>query len=72
MIVPQTVGEVMSPVPYFVGPSDALEDAKKLMYQHSIRHLPVLENGKILGMLSDRDLKLALAVKGSANIAALT
>jgi predicted transcriptional regulator len=37
--------------------SDSLEDAEKLMIRHHIRHVPVVTDGELVGMLSLTDLK---------------
>jgi acetoin utilization protein AcuB len=37
--------------------SDTMGMALQMMRQHGIRHLPVLEDGKLVGILSDRDLR---------------
>ena len=42
--------------------SEPVITAKRLMAQKSIRHLPVTQNNQVVGILSDRDLKLAQAV----------
>jgi acetoin utilization protein AcuB len=34
-------------------------DATKILKEHNIRHLPVLEKGKLVGVITDRDLKRA-------------
>jgi acetoin utilization protein AcuB len=39
--------------------SDSMLDATKIMKEHGIRHLPVLRKGKLVGILTDRDLKKA-------------
>ncbi|MFQ5411513.1 MAG: CBS domain-containing protein [Phycisphaerae bacterium] len=39
-----------------IGPNDSVDAAIALMEEHGIRHLPVVEQGHILGMVSDRDL----------------
>jgi CBS domain-containing protein len=41
---------------YFVQADDSLETARNMMNRHKIRHLPVLNGGGIVGILSDRDL----------------
>lgn len=43
-----------------VRPEESLHDAEALMRQHRIRHLPVLYQGTLVGILSDRDLQSAL------------
>jgi acetoin utilization protein AcuB len=43
-----------------------LATARKLMLDDGIRHLPVLEARKLVGLLSERDLHLARAVLGDA------
>jgi len=40
---------------------DSLPDAIKLMKTHNIRILPVLKTGKLIGVVTDRDLKRASA-----------
>lgn len=43
-----------------VGPDDSLDTAISLMEEHRIRHLPVVEQTRAIGMLSDRDILLAI------------
>ncbi len=54
---------VMTPFPYSITPSATLDLAVTMMGQHDIRHLPVCESHNVLGILSERDAKLALAVR---------
>lgn len=42
-----------------ISPDTTLQDAYGTMQEKSIRHLPVLENGKLVGVITDRDLRLA-------------
>ncbi len=42
---------------FFLYPDDSLSDAITTMRENRIRHLPVLKNGKLRGILSDRDIK---------------
>ena len=51
---------VMTPFPYSVDISDSLLRARELMTKHEVRHLPVVKNHELLGILTDRDLKRAL------------
>jgi acetoin utilization protein AcuB len=38
-------------------PDDYLSDAIAMMREHGVKHLPVLKNDKLKGILSDRDIK---------------
>lgn len=50
----------MTPDPVSVRPSDTLAHALKLTREHRVRHLPVVEGGEIVGIVSDRDIRLAM------------
>src|SRR5262245_49611171 len=41
-------------------PHDKIIDAFELMQGRGIRHLPVIENGELQGLVTDRDIRLAL------------
>jgi acetoin utilization protein AcuB len=41
--------------------NDSMQDAAKLIRKHKIKRLPVMENGKLVGIVTDRDLKRASA-----------
>jgi acetoin utilization protein AcuB len=41
-----------------IGTKSPLVEAHRMMNDHGIRHLPVLEGGRLVGMLSQRDLHL--------------
>jgi acetoin utilization protein AcuB len=49
----------MNPHVITVDADDSMLDATKLLKEHNIRHLPVLEKGKLVGVVTDRDLKRA-------------
>ena len=59
------VKKYMSPQPYFIEESDTLEKARDLMSKHQVRHLPVMKQGKVFGIVSDRDIKMACSIIGS-------
>jgi acetoin utilization protein AcuB len=44
-----------------VDENDSMQDAMKLLKEHDIRMLPVLKKGKLVGIVTDRDLKRASA-----------
>ncbi len=51
------VRDIMTKNPIVTSPSATLGDATETLMQHSFRHLPVVEGGALVGMLSDRDLR---------------
>jgi acetoin utilization protein AcuB len=55
-----TVREVMTSEPITIGPDDTLADAIEILRKHHIHGLPVVEDEKVLGMITDRDLRTML------------
>jgi len=51
-----TVQEIMSPHVRFVQPDQTTYDCMALMTERRMRHLPVLDGGKMVGMISIGDL----------------
>ena len=56
---PQVIA-FMTPFPYSVDVDAPLKDAHALMREHRFRHLPVTSADAIVGVLTDRDIKLVL------------
>jgi IMP dehydrogenase len=50
------VRDIMTSPVVCVARDQTSEDCMALMAQHQFRHLPVIENGRVLGMVSIRDL----------------
>ncbi len=50
---------LMTPFPYWIESSDPIARAREMMEQHSFRHLPVMREGRLAGVVSDRDLRAA-------------
>jgi len=50
------VSEIMSAPAVTVGPKESVSDCLRLMTERRIRHLPVIDNGSIAGVLSIGDL----------------
>ncbi len=52
------VHEIMTPHPglYTVKPDDSIESCMQIMTNNKVRHLPVLENGQLLGLVSIGDV----------------
>lgn len=53
----------MTTAPHTIGAEQTLAKAHELMREHGIRHLPVLTGGKLVGVISDRDLRLVESLK---------
>jgi acetoin utilization protein AcuB len=51
------ISKFMTTTPISVSSDTTLADAASTMSKHSIRHLPVMREGKLLGILTDRDVK---------------
>lgn len=51
------IRELMTPDPVCVDVHMSLEEAAEKLFELDVRHLPVLQEGELVGMLSDRDLK---------------
>jgi acetoin utilization protein AcuB len=58
-----TISKYMTTVPHTIGAEQTLEKAEKMMTEYRVRHLPVLSAGKLVGVLSDRDLKIVESFK---------
>jgi len=54
------VSKLMSRKLITVSPDDSVERAVQLLQQRGVRHLLVLKDGRLVGIVSDRDLKRAL------------
>ncbi len=52
------IADYMTPSPHSIGVSLSIADAKNLMRAYKIRHLPVLDGGALVGVVSDRDIQL--------------
>ena len=50
------VSSWMTRDPMTVGPGERVENALKIMLDHGFRHLPVVEDGEVIGIVSIRDL----------------
>lgn len=49
------LAEVMTPDPVTIAPDKTFGQALALMHERRIRHVPVLENGRPIGMVTARD-----------------
>jgi acetoin utilization protein AcuB len=53
----------MTTSPHTIGVDQPLSQAHAMMSKYKIRHLPVLSGGKLVGVLTDRDLHLVETLK---------
>ncbi len=53
------VKDIMRSPAVAIAPETTLEDAYRTMREKGFRHLPVLESGRLVGVITDRDLRLA-------------
>jgi CBS domain-containing protein len=56
-----SVGDVYSEDLISVGPDKDLEEALRLMARHQVRRLPVVEDGKLVGIVAQADIALTLS-----------
>jgi acetoin utilization protein AcuB len=53
-----SIDEYMTRSPHSIGQEQTLARAKAVMLEHDIRHLPVLHGGRLVGMVTERDVNL--------------
>ncbi|MFA7585628.1 MAG: CBS domain-containing protein [Novosphingobium sp.] len=52
------VEEYTTPNPVTAGEDMLIDDLRRLMEEHGIRHLPIVRGGTVVGVISDRDARL--------------
>lgn len=61
------VEDLMTQKVFTVEPQDMIDRVFFLIHYEKVRHLPVVEKGKVIGIVSDRDLYKALGPKSNSN-----
>jgi CBS domain-containing protein len=61
------VSALMTPFPYFVRPDDPVSRVRELMQQHAIRHVPVKQDDRVVGLISEGDLR-SLTTQASGGV----
>ena len=56
-VIVMTVADVMTRQLVTIGPETSCEKAERLMEEHRVRHLPVVDAGRLIGMVTDRDAR---------------
>ena len=54
------VKEVMSKNPVTIGPATKLRVLNELMKANDVRHVPVVKNGKMIGIVTEKDIRYAM------------
>jgi CBS domain-containing protein len=54
----------MTPNPRAVGPSTTVQEAAKLMRDEDVGPIPIVENGSVTGIVTDRDIVLNVVAEG--------
>ncbi len=59
------VEEFTTPNPVTASPETSIDDLRKLMTDYGIRHIPIQLGGAVVGIVSDRDLRVASGLSQS-------
>ena len=62
------IAKYMTAGPHTIGREQSLTAAKQLMHKNHVRHLPVLHAGKLVGVVSERELDVISALPGSKQL----
>jgi len=62
------VKDFMTPNPVAVEPERSAEETLELMKNLNFRQCPVVESGKLVGIVTDRDLRTSLAAGGNVKV----
>ena len=58
----------MTPLPFSVHRGDSVAKAHALFTQHGIRHLPVIDDDMLVGLISERDVQVAELFAGTREL----
>lgn len=65
------IDRIMTTDPVIIGPGDSAAKARKLFEASAIHHLPVVDNGRLVGMVSSADLLKLYVLDEDAALATL-
>jgi acetoin utilization protein AcuB len=51
-----SVSQYMTPSPHSIGAEQTLAQARTVMHEHKVRHLPVLDGGELVGVVTEGDV----------------
>jgi CBS domain-containing protein len=58
------VSTLMTPFPYFVHPDEPVARVLALMREHDIRHVPVKQEDRVVGLISELDMRWITSARG--------
>ena len=67
-----TIGELMTPNVCTITPSHTIDDVMSIMTQNRFRHLPVVDHGKITGIITIGDVVKSVIAEHEATIQQLS
>lgn len=59
------ISKYMTTLPQSISSESSVDEAVQIMDKARVRHLPVMKNQKVLGIISDRDIKSIFAFAGA-------
>jgi len=59
------VRDAMTANPRTLSPGDSIQSAARIMKEEDAGAVPIVENGKLVGMVTDRDIVIRAVVEGS-------
>lgn len=65
------VSEIMTPTPVCIEPGEGLASVEGVLNRLQVRHLPVVDEGRLVGIISERDLDPYRNVEGILSRAVL-
>ncbi|MBI3555790.1 MAG: CBS domain-containing protein [Deltaproteobacteria bacterium] len=60
----------MTAMPHTIGADIPIKKVGEMMLKYDVRHLPVKKAGKLVGIISDRDVKAARSYRGPGELTA--
>ena len=56
------IRRIMTPFPHTIAADAPVSEAREFLNHHRLHHLPVMDGERLVGLISDRDLKLLLGL----------
>jgi acetoin utilization protein AcuB len=65
------VEEYTTPNPVTANENTSIDELRALMTTYGVRHLPIVRNGDVVGLVSDRDLRIAQGLSAAHQLQVL-